>query len=75
LSFLYKWRDYIRVVWYNTMRSYHNGRRLALYGGYAPSEQLKGGMLMSDYEILSLVIAIISIVVIVLIELIKSTKK
>jgi len=48
---------------------------LALSGGYAPSEYLKGGMLMTDYEILSLVIAIIALIVTVLIEYIKSNKK
>ena len=36
---------------------------------------MKGGMYMSDFEILSIVLMILSIVVTLLLEIIKNTKK
>ena len=66
-------------------RCCHNGRRLVplsegtfplyLLKSYYIRNRMKGGMYMSDFEILSIVLMILGIVVTLLLEVIRNTKK
>ena len=61
----------------------HNGGRLTLYGGTGPSDHIeiryggnlgKEGKLMSDFELLSIVLMILAIIVTLVIALINTKK-
>ena len=70
---------------YNTYQGVTiNGGRLAFFGGSGPSDYIevrkaisveRGGQLMSDFELLSIVLMVLAIIIPLLLEVIKTQKK